>query len=321
MIPVSDRFPGKLTLPEQEIVAVDLEISPDTLTLRADSALIGTWPLKFCRISKVDQSRYRLSVDGEVVTFQPDDDRQFAVVAAQRFRASSLADRINVVRTVEAPEEADQEPAPPRKPLSLPDLSLLKSPLLVGSVAGVIVLASLAWGVQAIFAAVGEPDSPPVTISTTASSAAAEAVGAFDLDPSLFVVQWNAVANGLGVTDLFITSALPRGSFETVLAPLITLQGTTDEVGIVRSFVVVADPTGDPESDELAILSWGVALAVADPTLTERGRSDVLAEMGIDVRNPELGGLDGQTERNGIRYSMQYFEAFSSVLLNISKAP
>jgi hypothetical protein len=31
-----------------------------------------------------------------------------------------------------------------------------------------------------------------------------------------------------------------------------------------------------------------------------------------------LGGLDGETNRNGIRYTMKYFESFSSVLLTIA---
>ena len=315
MIDVADRFSGKLTLPEQDVVAVDLEISPDALTLRADSVLIGTWPIKYCRVSKLDASTYRISVDGEVVSFEPDDTRQFAIVAAQRFKASSLADRINVVRTVDAPADQDEEEPQPKSGPPL-DLSVLKSPLL-GVFAGVVVIVFAGvWLVNAVFG--DEPvTTTAVSLEGTSPSAAVPAISAFDLDPSLLVVEWNRVAREFG-SQLLIRDALPRGSFDTQLAPLISLQGSTDDEGDVRSLVVVADPSGDTDSDQATIATWGIALTVADPSLTDRDRREVLAEMGLDVDFPRLGGLDGETTRNGIRYTMKYFQSFSSVLLTIA---
>lgn len=317
---VSDRFAGKLTLPEDEIVAVDLEISPDNLTLRTESVLIGTWPLKYCRVSKVTPSVYRLSVDGEIVEFEPEDARGFAVVAAQRFKSSSLADRINVVRSVDSLEDGGERESPSRPVMpSWPSIiDLLKSPLLVGAlvVAAMLVVGVLAW--NAFFGADDAMDVPPVEV--TATSSEDPPVSAFQLEPALFVVEWNRLALEFGADDLLIRSALPRGSFETSLAPLITLQGTTDDDGQVRSIVLVADPSGDSESDRLAIASWGIAMKAADPSLTGADRRDLLAELGLDVDRPELSGLDGETVRNGVRYSMQYFAAFSSVLLNIAPA-
>ncbi len=315
MIDVADRFSGKLTLPEQDVVAVDLEISPDALTLRADSVLIGTWPIKYCRVSKLDASTYRISVDGEIVSFEPDDTRQFAIVAAQRFRASSLADRINVVRTVDAPVEDQDESEAPTKEGPPLDLSVLKSPIL-GVLAGVVVLVFAGvWLVNAVFA--DEPAPTTVVSLEGTSPNAIPATSAFDLDPSLLVVEWNRVAREFG-SQLLIRDALPRGSFDTQLAPLISLQGTTDDQGDVRSLVVVADPSGDTDSDQAAIATWGIALTVADPSLTERDRREILDEMGLDVDSPQLGGLDGETTRNGIRYTMKYFQSFSSVLLTIA---
>lgn len=316
MIVVADRFSGKLTLPEQDVVAVDLEISPDALTLRADSVLIGTWPIKYCRVSKLDASTYRISVDGEVVSFEPDDTRQFAIVAAQRFKASSLADRINVVRTVDAPaEDQDEEESVARAGPPV-DLSVLKSPILGVLAVVVVVVFAGVWLVNAVFS--DEPvTTTPVSLEGTSPSAAVPPTSAFDLEPSLLVVEWNRVAREFGA-DLLIRDALPRGSFDTQLAPLISLQGTTDDEGDVRSLVVVADPSGDVDSDQATIVTWGIALTVADPSLTERDRRDILAEMGLDVRFPQLGGLDGETTRNGIRYTMKFFESFSSVLLTIA---
>ena len=316
MIVVADRFPGKLTLPEQDVVAVDLEISPDALTLRADSVLIGTWPIKYCRVSKLDASTYRISVDGEVVSFEPDDTRQFAIVAAQRFKASSLADRINVVRTVDAPaDDQDEEEAPAKAGPPL-DLSVLKSPIL-GVFAGVVVLLFAGvWLVNAFFSDEPVPTTA-VSLEGTSPSAAVPPTSAFDLDPSLLVVEWNRVAREFG-SQLLIRDALPRGSFDTQLAPLISLQGSTDDDGDVRSLVVVADPSGDTDSDQATIATWGIALTVSDPSLTERDRREILDEMGLDVDFPQLGGLDGETTRNGIRYTMKYFQSFSSVLLTIS---
>jgi hypothetical protein len=315
VIVVADRFSGKLTLPEQDVVAVDLEISPDALTLRADSVLIGTWPIKYCRVSKLDASTYRISVDGEVVSFEPDDTRQFAIVAAQRFKASSLADRINVVRSVDAPVTDEDEEEPVTRSGPSIDLSVLKSPI-VGVLAVVIVLVFAGVRlVDAVFA--DEPVQTTAVSLEPTSPNAAPPTSAFDLDPSLLVVEWNRVAREFG-SQLLIRDALPRGSFDTQIAPLISLQGTTDDEGEVRSLVVVADPSGDTDSDQATIATWGIALTVADPTLSQGDRADILAEMGLDVRFPQLGGLDGETTRNGIRYTMKYFESFSSVLLTIS---
>jgi hypothetical protein len=316
VIVVADRFSGKLTLPEQDVVAVDLEISPDALTLRADSVLIGTWPIKYCRVSKLDASTYRISVDGEVVSFEPDDARQFAIVAAQRFKASSLADRINVVRSVDTVEDLDPVVESERQKAPPVDLSVLRSPLLGVVVAVIVLVFAGTWLVRAVFA--DEPvTAPPVTFDGPSTSAENPAVSAFDVEPSLLVVEWNRVATQFGA-NLLIRDALPRGSFDTQLAPLISLQGTTDDQGDVRSLVVVADPSGDPDSDQLTIVAWGIALTVADPSLGEADRREVLAEMGLNVRSPELGGLDGETSRNGIRYTMKYFQSFSSVLLTIA---
>jgi hypothetical protein len=286
------------------------------LTLRADSVLIGTWPIKYCRVSKLDASTYRISVDGEVVSFEPDDTRQFAIVAAQRFKASSLADRINVVRTVDTAadgEDEEEAPAEERPPL---DLSVLKSPIL-GVFVGVAVLVFAGvWLVNAVFADEPTPTTV-VSFEGTSASAAAPPISAFDVDPSLLVVEWNRVARAFG-SQLLIRDALPRGSFDTQLAPLISLQGTTDSDGDVRSLVIVADPSGDTDSDQATIVAWGIALTTADPTLNEDDRREILAEMGLDVRFPELAGLDGETSRNGIRYTMKYFQSFSSVLLTIA---
>ncbi len=313
---VADRFSGKLTLPEQDVVAVDLEISPDALTLRADSVLIGTWPIKYCRVSKLDASTYRISVDGEIVSFEPDDARQFAIVAAQRFKASSLADRINVVRSVDKVEDLEPAVDSPRQRTPPIDLSLLKSPLLGVLAVVIVIVFAGTWLVRAVFA--DEPvTAPPVTLDGPSTSAEIPDVSAFDLEPSLLVVEWNRVATRFGA-NLLIRDALPRGSFDTQLAPLISLQGTTDDEGDVRSLVVVADPSGDTDSDQLTIVSWGIAMTVADPSLSELDRREILAEMGLDVRFPELGGLDGETSRNGIRYTMKYFQSFSSVLLTIA---
>lgn len=317
---MSDRFAGKLTLPEDEVVAVDLEISPDNLTLRTESVLIGTWPLKYCRVSKVTPSVYRLSVDGEIVEFEPEDARAFAVVAAQRFKSSSLADRINVVRSLDPVEEDSGRETPARQvtPWWPKIIDVLRSPLLGAAlvVAALLAIGALAWNV--VFG--GEDAVVGPAVEVTATSSEDPPVSAFQLEPALFVVEWNRLALEFGAEDLLIRSALPRGSFETSLAPLITLQGTTDDDGRVRSIVLVADPSGDSESDRLAIASWGIAMKAADPSLTGTDRRELLSELGLDVDRPELGGLDGEAVRNGVRYSMQYFAAFSSVLLNISPA-
>src|SRR5690606_30457115 len=91
---------GTLTLDDGARVPVDVGLDEENLVLRTDGREIGTWPIKYCRVSRSGGGAVILSLDGEKAVFEPEDVARFSTTAAQRFRASSLADRIEVIRDV-----------------------------------------------------------------------------------------------------------------------------------------------------------------------------------------------------------------------------
>lgn len=72
-------FPGKLALAEGEEVDVDLEIAGGKLRLTTGVSEIGSWPTTSCAITPVGDG-YRLTLDGELVSFTPDHPEAFAAV-------------------------------------------------------------------------------------------------------------------------------------------------------------------------------------------------------------------------------------------------
>ncbi len=73
-------FPGKLALAEGEEVDVDLEIAGGRLRLTTGVSEIGSWPIESCEITPAEGG-YRLTLDGEGVSFRPDHPDAFAAVA------------------------------------------------------------------------------------------------------------------------------------------------------------------------------------------------------------------------------------------------
>lgn len=315
-----DLFSGKLTLNDGEVVRVDLGID-DALTLSTDGTLIGSWPIKYCRVSRTTQSSFLLSIDGEKVVFAPDHAHEFGRAAAQRFHASSLADRIGVIRevptTADSPEEEEEARGAKRHLEKKQPRDLARFGRLGLGVVAMLILVGI---VMALLDRVGEIESTPTStlLAADVTVDATPAVALFDQNPTQFVETWNVTAASLGAP-IQIRGSLTAGSFEAQLAPFLTLQGTTDRDGTIASLVLVADPNGDTADDRLALAAWGVAIAVADPNLGTAGRRDVLDRLGLDVDAPELDGLDGEIEGDGVRYTLQYFPEFSSVLFSLAE--
>ncbi len=315
---MTERYAGKLTFEDGQSVSIDLAFDRDVLELSAEGNPVGSWPVKYCRVSRTGTGSFLLSIDGEKVVFAPDDVESFALAAAQRFHASSLADRIDVIREASAgvapvPEliRADA-PAPEprlRTPMDWRLLAMVTTIAVIAISAGVLVL-NLG----------GDSDggAAPVATSPTPSTTAEPGFSdLFDQRPAEFVAAWNAAASELGV-DALIREQLTIGTFETSLARYVSLLGTTDESDdTIASVVVVIDPAGDTDDDQLALAILGVAITVAEPELTGAERRAVLEQLGLDVDRPDLTGLDGETRHPGVRYTMQYFPEFSSLLFSM----
>lgn len=315
---MAERFTGKMRLPEGDVIPVELILRDGELTLVAEGTTVGAWPTKFCRVARLGASEFQVVIDGEPTAFVPDDPQRFGVAAAQRFQASSLADRINVVRHMST---ADQEPArePEREPPGRGrhrENGLPVRPLLAGGLAMLAVAAGV-W-----LLSLGGDEEPPVTTlvpATSTSSAPVAGATIFDVIPAAFVEDWNTVADEFDVP-LLIRGAPASAGFEAEFTEHLGLQVTTDLDGTLSSVVVTADPAGDTESDALVVQAWGVAIAVGNPELDSAERREVLRRLGIDVDRPDLAGLDGEATVGRTRYTLQYLSDFSTVLFTMASA-
>lgn len=316
---MAELYAGTLTFEDGGTVPIDLEFDRETLGLSTEGNRVGAWPIKYCRVSRTGTGSFLLSIDGEKVVFAPDEADAFSLAAAQHFHASSLADRIDVIRGTGGRHQADlhtavrrapdgEETERPRIAIDWRLMATLVTVAVVAIAVGLITLARTGDDSTGV-----EPGASPVTTTTVEPALPA----LFEQRPAEFVAAWNAAASELGVEAL-IREQLNVGTFETDLAPYVSLLGTTDESDdSIASVVVVVDPSGDTEDDELALAVLGVAITVADPDATGSQRRAVLERLGLDVDRPDLTGLDGEAVYPGVRYTIQYFPEFSSLLFSM----
>jgi hypothetical protein len=160
---------------------------------------------------------------------------------------------------------------------------------------------------------------PPTTEPTVVEPTVAGDPLVFDLTSDAFVERWNETAAQVS-PNLRFRSSLPASDFEVGFTAHIAMIGSFTGPGSgVDAYTVEIDPTGPSSSDQLGIQALGLAIAVADPSLEPNERGAVLAEMGLNVRDPELGGLNGATTRNGVDYRL-VFDA-EDVVLRLTVSP
>jgi hypothetical protein len=157
----------------------------------------------------------------------------------------------------------------------------------------------------------------PTTETTAVETTAVAAPLSFALTSEGFVERWNETA-ALVSPSLRFRSSLPAGDFEVGFTSYIAMIGS-GEGGGVAAFTIEIDPTGPSSSDQLGIQALGLAIAVADPSLEPGERAAILGAMGLNVRDPDLGGLDGATTRNGVDYRLLFDS--EDVVLRLTVAP
>jgi hypothetical protein len=147
--------------------------------------------------------------------------------------------------------------------------------------------------------------TPPTTEPTVDPTPTVEPL-AFDLTSSAFVERWNETA-ALVSPNLRFRSSLPASDFEVGFTAHIAMVGRFGGLGSgIEAYTIEIDPTGPAASDRLGIQALGLAIAVADPSLEPNERAAVLAETGLNVRDPQLGGLNGTTTWNDVNYRLVY---------------
>ena len=307
-----DTFAGTITLDDGEQVPVDLDFDDENLALRTEGKLVGVWPVKYCRVARSGRGAVILSLDGEKVVFEPEDLPTFATVAAQRFRASTLADRIGVVLdlpAVDGPAGYASDGDTDSRPAGFAEwMGRATSLILVG--VGILVLGWVAtqWA---------DTDDAVDFAGTTITISSTTPPPLFEQTVEQFTNEWNLTAAAFGVP-VQIRGTLVPGRFESQLTSYLAMQGRTGADSTIEAIVLVIDPTGDREDDEVALSAIGVAIAVANPDLEREQRAELLAEMGLSVRAPDLTGLDGEVEVDGVSYTLSYVAAFNSLLFTIN---
>lgn len=195
---------------------------------------------------------------------------------------------------------------------------LIKTAVVIGLVA---VLAGAAYAVMLLMGRTGDPGAtattqpeatappitivittaPPVTVATTAAPELGDTTF-FQTDAATLTERWNTLAE-VSAPNMVLFSDL-TSPFILLLTPNVTLEGVLDPVA--GNVTMRATPTGTPEGDGAILNALGILIGTADPSLDGSDRKALLAQLGLDVDRPELGGIDGSLTHNGLAYRMVY---------------
>lgn len=303
-----DSFPGKLRLHDGTIVDSVLTIADDTLTVSAEGMEVGTWPMKYCRVSRVSDSEFEVSIDGERTVFHPVDGYSFGKVAADRFHGSSIADRINVIRSMPVDRDLDPpdiehvEPPRPTDAISMPRIPWAVTGAVVAAAA---LIAIGGWAVSEQFT----ESNTPASVSTTTTIVAPTTPELFLATPDGFRERWNEIAID-AEAKLVIGGRFGAGRFQEALSDEVLLTGAVDGDGTITTIKLSIHPTTSPEETEFALASMGLAIRVADSTLAGSELKAILRDLGLaDLRTElRLDDVGGEVVENGIRYWLIFID-------------
>lgn len=157
----------------------------------------------------------------------------------------------------------------------------------------------------------GEPEFVPVPTTTIPPSPTTTVVVTtvppppttlFQTGPAELTDRWNALAEQSRPELVLFTDL--TSPFLLSLTPYMTLEGVLDPAA--GSVVIRATPTGTADGDSLILTSLGLLIGVSDPSLDGGDRRALLETLGLSIEDPQLGGLDGTVNYNGLFYRLVY---------------
>lgn len=167
-----------------------------------------------------------------------------------------------------------------------------------------------------------EGDTPPDDTGSTTPEAlpiGAEGGTIFDRPSPEFVTTWDSAGGAIDAVLKF--DGFPQlGPFEERFTPYLAMNGIVAPDGTLDQFTLEIDPTGPAEYDRIGIQALGVAIAIVDPERSPEGRASLLGELGLNVRQPLLEGIDGTAEAAGIAYTLFYDASASLLTMTVSSA-
>lgn len=318
---VIDSFMGKLTLQDGTIVGAVLNVSEDTLSVAAEGMTVGTWPLKYCRVARSSESEFVITIDGEPTVFQPLDAYRFAKAAAERFSASSLADRINVIRSMPLAPEADA--APP------PSLEELLSPKPKPSPRFPLVVASLVVAAAALLtlSAINQPDLGPNSDATVFTTTTATQVVVPVDGPEIFRLSVDAFADRWNATALRFEPELRVSDFapgtDHALTEVVSLRASVGGAGHLDQIKLSITVGSGGVPAALPTQALEIAVATVDPTLRQSERQDIVRRLGFESYPTgfELNQWPSAVVENDIQYSLNYISYGELIVISIIEDP
>ncbi|MGI8517206.1 MAG: hypothetical protein ACR2ME_02525 [Acidimicrobiia bacterium] len=339
-----------------EVLAASILVGPEIIVLWGGGHEIGAWNRQQAKIARLTNSRFAIHAEGDTLTFTADDpialdqaisdsvpagagsvsvDEVAAPVAAAVVHVETEK---TVLADIALPAEAKFETiadnvrarssslVKARRFTTTPQAVLIKVGVylvIAAVVAGLLYLGLLVSGL------VGEPTAttavnPPTTgipviittapLTTVATTLPPPMTTLFETEFSDLVARWNGLAAASEVPILIPPDL--ESPFFLLLGPGVTLEGLIDRTA--GNVTLRASPTGTPEGDAPIITALGLLIATADPTLDGGDRRALLEQLGLDVDDPALVGLDQTLTYNGLAYRLAYDEAANSLALIIT---
>jgi hypothetical protein len=279
--------PGALRLDDQPPLEATLRLADDGVTILADAETIGTWPFHDCQII-AQGSDFRLAIAGDEALFTPVEPNHLQGEIFERWPAEP-------VLSVEPTD----------------------NPLLKWVAAGLgLILAAIVIGA---LAARDRPNPGALLTSVPTTTPGVPAV--FTAGVGQVTVLWNEAASELNL-GLFLLEAPGSNRLQMNLRPGLVVYATEEpESGTVRSLMISAAPTSNLEDGDAVLASWGILIAMVNPSLDGVGRRQVLAELGVDPERPLTAGLDAVTTVGRATYRLRSGVLGGKALLSVVLAP
>jgi hypothetical protein len=315
-----------------------LTIASDHIKLEAEGQLVGDWPTDHCFVQHSAGNRFLISAEGENLTFTCSEADSLNDVLSNGADAAAPSEpepdtsEDPAAPAASAPVESndeDEEPTPAEQAMAeadagrkrtartikarrLPAISGLTMAIAAGMIAAVSAFALgvyvLAGGMQETLnpqepVVVTTPTTRPVIVDMPDTSIATTTtiLSAFAGTVADFATGWNALAERLD-PGLKLPETMPP-AFSDNPVGYVTIAGEADAD---PWFQVTGRSSGTPAGDRRVLVALGMAVAIADPSLSGGDRADLLRALGLDVTDPHLEGINGSLSYNGVTYDLTF---------------
>lgn len=172
------------------------------------------------------------------------------------------------------------------------------------------------------------PEAAPTTVQTTTPApsttvppvAPVVTAGVFELTPTEAVEQWDAVATELGTGLIATAVTIEESGFSFNVGDVVVIRGTAEPAGRVTSIEFLGDPGGSVADDRAVLTALGLTVALVEPTFPPQWRRELLEEMGLDIDQPVLAGLDGSMTVEGTAFAIRWDGELERLVFEASPA-